>query len=141
MRAPHPPVPRLPVRHWQIWNEPSVPRYFVVKGGFAKPYVRLLAAAYRAVKAADRGATVVTAGLPNFSWRDLQSLYGAGLRGHFDVVAVHPFTGRPASLRDRRSHSQVGSSWPIPAAQSIFSACSPGWRSGSNPTRWPSPMP
>ena len=94
--AAHPEVPRLPVRHWQIWNEPSVPRYFVVKGGFAKPYVRLLAAAYRAVKAADRGATVVTAGLPNFSWRDLQSLYGAGLRGHFDVVAVHPFTGRPA---------------------------------------------
>ncbi len=94
----HPGLPRLPVRRWQIWNEPSLPRYFAVKGGFAKPYVRLLAAAYRAVKAADPGATVVTAGLPNFSWRDLESLYRAGLRahGHFDAVAVHPFTGKPA---------------------------------------------
>ena len=94
----HPAVPRLPVRHWQIWNEPSVARYFVVKGGFAKPYVRLLASAYRAAKAADPGAGIVTAGLPNFSWRDLESLYRAGLRarGHFDAVAVHPFTGRPS---------------------------------------------
>ena len=94
----NPELPERPVRHWQIWNEPSLPRYFAVKGGFAKPYVRLLAAAYRAVKAADPGATVVSAGLPNFSWRDLESLYRAGLRarGHLDAVAVHPFTGRPA---------------------------------------------
>ncbi len=60
--------------------------------------MRLLGAAYKAVKAADSGATVVTAGLPNYSWRDLATLYRAGLRakGHFDAVAIHPFTGRPA---------------------------------------------
>jgi hypothetical protein len=96
--ADNPGIARHPVRSWQIWNEPSLKRYFVVKGGFAKPYELLLAAGYRAVKRADAGATVVTAGLPNFSWRDLESLYRAGLRarGHFDAVAVHPFTGRPA---------------------------------------------
>lgn len=96
--AANPGVPRLPVRHWQIWNEPSLPRYFAVHGPFAKPYLRLLRAGYAASKRADPGATVVTAGLPNFSWRDLEALYGAGLhaRGNFDVVAVHPFTGRPA---------------------------------------------
>lgn len=96
--AENPLIPARPVRHWQIWNEPSVPRYFAVHGGFAKPYVRLLAAGYAAVKAADRGATVISAGLPNFSWRDLESLYKAGLhaRGHFDAVAVHPFTGKPS---------------------------------------------
>ena len=95
--AENPGVARRPIRQWQIWNEPSLPRYFAVKS-FAGPYVRLLGAAYTAVKAADSGATVVTAGLPNFSWRDLATLYRAGLRakGHFDAVAVHPFTGKPA---------------------------------------------
>ena len=92
--AENPGVRRVPVRRFQVWNEPSLPRYFAVKS-FARPYVQLLGAAYRAVKQADPGATVVTAGLPNYSWRDLEALYRAGLRarGHFDAVAVHPFTG------------------------------------------------
>lgn len=95
--AENPGVRRVPMRSFQIWNEPSLPRYFAVDS-FARPYVRLLAAAYRAVKKADPGATVVAAGLPNFSWRDLQALYRAGLkaRGHFDAIAVHPFTGDAA---------------------------------------------
>lgn len=93
----HPEVPRVPVRAFQVWNEPSLPRYFAV-ASFARPYVDLLAAAYPAVKEADPGATVVAAGLPNYSWKDLERLYRAGLkaRGHFDAVAVHPFTGEPS---------------------------------------------
>lgn len=92
--AENPGAPRLPLRAFQVWNEPSLPRYFAVKS-FPRPYVQLLGAAYRAVKAVDPGAKVVVAGLPNFSWRDLQALYRAGLRarGHFDAIAVHPFTG------------------------------------------------
>ncbi len=92
--AENPGARRVPVRRFQVWNEPSLPRYFAVKS-FARPYVELLGAAYRAVKKADPGATVVTAGLPNYSWRDLEKLYRAGLRsrGHFDAVAIHPFTG------------------------------------------------
>jgi len=95
--AQNPGVSKRPLRLWQIWNEPSLPRYFPVKS-FARPYVQLLGAAYSAIKAADPGATVVTAGLPNFSWRDLETMYKAGLhaKGHFDAVAVHPFTGRPS---------------------------------------------
>ena len=95
--AANPSIPRHPIRNWQVWNEPSVRQYFDVPS-FAKPYVRLLASAYSAVKGTDRGATVIAAGLPNFSWRDAETLYAAGLRarGHFDALAVHPFTGRPA---------------------------------------------
>ena len=86
---------KVPLRTFQVWNEPSLPRYFAVDS-FAKPYVELLGAAYAAVKQADPGATVVAAGLPNYSWLDLEKLYRAGLRarGHFDAMAVHPFTGK-----------------------------------------------
>ncbi len=87
-------LPKRPLRAFQIWNEPSLSRYFAVKS-WAPAYAKLLRASYKAVKAADSGATVVTAGLPNFSWRDYSTLFKAGMRssGYFDAVAVHPFTG------------------------------------------------
>jgi len=93
----NPSIPKRPLRSFQIWNEPSLHRYFPVKS-WAPAYVKLLRASYRAVKAADSGATVVTAGLPNFSWRDYATLFKAGMkaRGYFDAIAVHPFTGTAA---------------------------------------------
>ena len=92
--AANPSVTKRPLRNFQIWNEPSLPRYFPVKS-WAPAYAKLLRASYTAVKAADRGATVITAGLPNFSWRDYATLFKGGVkgRGYFDAVAVHPFTG------------------------------------------------
>ena len=48
---------------------------------FARSYVRLLRAAHAALRAADPGATVVLAGLPNESWKALRQIYrpaGAG---------------------------------------------------------------
>jgi len=92
--AANPSLPKRPLRNFQIWNEPSLSRYFPVKP-WAPAYAKLLRASYRAVKAADPGAKVITAGLPNFSWRDYTTLFKAGMkgRGYFDAVAVHPFTG------------------------------------------------
>ncbi len=92
----NPALPKRPLRAFQIWNEPSLFRYFPV-AHWQKGYVKLLRAAYTAIKAADRGATVITAGLPNYSWTDLQSMFSAGMRakGYFDAVAIHPFTLSP----------------------------------------------
>jgi hypothetical protein len=90
----HAEVAPIPIRAWQIWNEPNLSDYFSVQP-FPKPYVRLLRAARTAIKAADPGATVVMAGLANFSWRDLERLYKARVKGLFDVAAVHPFSGFP----------------------------------------------
>jgi polysaccharide biosynthesis protein PslG len=92
--AEHPEVPKTPIRDWQIWNEPNLSNYFSVQP-FAKPYVRLLKAARRAIRSADPGAKVVMAGLANFSWKDLEKLYKAHVKGQFDVAAVHPFSGFP----------------------------------------------
>jgi hypothetical protein len=92
-----PDVPRVPIRDWQIWNEPNLHTYWSQQP-FARSFVRLMRAANAAVHAADGGATVVLAGLTNKSWKALRSVYRAGGRGHFDAVALHPFTRKPADV-------------------------------------------
>ena len=95
--AERPELPRVPIRDWQVWNEPNITRYWSPQP-FAKSYVRLLRAAHAALHAADPGATVVLAGLPNESWKALRSIYRAGGRGHFDAVALHPYTRKPSDV-------------------------------------------
>ena len=92
-----PALPRLPVRDWQIWNEPNLTRYWTSQP-FARPYVKLLRAARRALRAADPGSRTILAGLPNESWIALRTIYRAGGRGTFDAVALHPYTGRPRNV-------------------------------------------
>jgi hypothetical protein len=95
--AEHPEVPALPIREWQIWNEPNLTRYWS-RQPFARSYVKLLKAAHAAIKAADPGAKVVLAGLPNESWVALRKVYRAGARRYFDAVALHPYTGKPRNV-------------------------------------------
>jgi hypothetical protein len=93
----HPELPRLPIRAWQIWNEPNLTRYWN-HAPWAPAYVALLKRADAALKTADPGARTVLAGLPNESWKALATLYRAGARGAFDVVALHPYTGEPRNV-------------------------------------------
>ncbi len=93
----HPEVARQPIRAWQIWNEPNLTRYWNV-APWARTYVRLLKAADKALKKADRGAKTILAGLPNESWKAMEAIYDAGARGAFDVIALHPYTGKPKNV-------------------------------------------
>ncbi|HWM07804.1 MAG TPA: hypothetical protein VNO82_00615 [Solirubrobacteraceae bacterium] len=93
----HPEVRALPIRDWQIWNEPNF-RDFWSKQPFPKTFVPLLRAAYRTVHRADRGARVILAGMANHSWAGLERLYRGGGRGYFDAVALHPFTMKPENV-------------------------------------------
>lgn len=96
--ATHPAIPRVPIRMWQIWNEPNFVRYWSEQP-FAAGYVRLLAAAHAALKAADPAAQVVLAGFADFSWQYLASVYRVpGARQLFDVAAVHPYTATPSGV-------------------------------------------
>jgi hypothetical protein len=88
-------TPKVPIRNWQIWNEPAADFFWATRP-WQPSYVRLLRPAYRAVHAADRGATVllgslagVTTGTP---WAQLRQLYRAGAKGAFDAVSVHFFS-------------------------------------------------
>jgi Glycosyl hydrolase catalytic core len=98
--AEHPEVAARPIRDWQIWNEPNLTRYWTPPRGqgFARSYVKLLRAAHRALRGADRGSRTILAGLPNESWIALRRLYAAGARKSFDAVALHPYTGKPRNV-------------------------------------------
>jgi hypothetical protein len=98
--AEHPELPRLPIRAWQIWNEPNLTRYWTPPRGqgFARGYVKLLRAAHRALREADAGSRTILAGLPNESWTALRAIYHRGGRGAFDAVALHPYTGKPRNV-------------------------------------------
>jgi hypothetical protein len=94
----HPGLRPRPIRMWEVWNEPDIVGYWPTQP-FASSYVALLRAAHSAVKNADRGARVVLAGVPNFSWQILNQIYRVrGARGAFDVVDVHPYTKQPAGV-------------------------------------------
>ncbi len=100
--AENPTVPRVPVRQWQIWNEQMAP-WFWSKRPWGPSYTQALKAAYQAIHRADRGATVVAGSfvaIADYSqWRGVKDLYRAGAKRYFDVIAVHPFSNVPNSVR------------------------------------------
>ncbi len=91
----NPGIAKLPIRSWQIWNEPNIPYYwqqpFATQG-----YVSLLGAAHAAIKRADPRAQVVLGALTNFPWDSLGHLKGAN--GLYDAVSVDAFTKRPSDV-------------------------------------------
>jgi polysaccharide biosynthesis protein PslG len=95
----HPELPRLPVREWQLWNEPHLDSYWLTPDGpWAPGYAKLLKAGYKAVKAADPGARVVTAALADYAWRHLDKIYAQRARRSFDVAAINFFSARPRNV-------------------------------------------
>lgn len=93
----HPSLPKMPIRSWQIWNEPNLSYYW--KQPFASSYVALLKVAHDAVKKADPRAQVVLGALTNTAWKSLGQVYRVrGARRLFDVVSVNGFTKIPANV-------------------------------------------
>lgn len=92
-------TPRVPIRNWQIWNEPAADFFWATRP-WPSTYTRLLRAAYRAVHRADRGAKVVLGSLTGVGgstpWGQMRQLYRAGAKGFFDVVSVHFFSAAPS---------------------------------------------
>jgi hypothetical protein len=90
--------PALPIRMWQIWNEPNISTFWPTHP-YQRGYVKLLHAAHDAIKAIDPGAKVVLAGLPNYSWVQLGRIYKVRHASKwFDVAAIHPYTKTPKGV-------------------------------------------
>jgi hypothetical protein len=99
-----PGVPKVPIRSWQIWNEPSLPVYWA-SGPNPAAYVRLLRVVGKAIKRSDARAEIVSAGLPESRLgvpfkQYLNGMYDAGAAGSFDTLAVHPYAKDAAGAVD-----------------------------------------
>ena len=91
----HSNLPRLPIRSWQVWNEPSLAVYWP-SGPDAAEYVELLRGAAGGIRRVDPGAEIVTAGLPDSArgvpLRDyVEAMYAAGGAAFFDTLALNPY--------------------------------------------------
>jgi hypothetical protein len=97
---------KLPLRSWQVWNEPNLAQYWCGRPN-ARRYVRMLRAVGRAIKREDRGAEIVTAGLPPSKLGNavrigkyIRQLYRAGGARHFDTMAINSYA---------KDHKELGS--------------------------------
>jgi hypothetical protein len=85
----HPEVTPLPIRDWQIWNEPNIPFYWPKP--FASGYAALLQATYPKLKAVDPGSRLILSGFTNDAWNALLQLWAAGGNPYFDAIAIDPY--------------------------------------------------
>jgi hypothetical protein len=95
--AERPWLPPVPIRSWQVWNEPNGPRFWSLQPGLPE-YAELLRVTRIAIKQADPRARVVLAGLTDRSWTALAQLYRLGIKANTDVIALNPFTALPRNL-------------------------------------------
>lgn len=96
----HPGTEPLPIRRWQIWNEPGSPTaYEPAPGPLA--YADLLALTAPVIRAADPNAEILTGGLAGSprpesggitSAEFVAALYAHGAAPYFDAIALHPYS-------------------------------------------------
>jgi hypothetical protein len=107
----HPGAEPKPILAWQIWNEPTLPKYFSGRNP-ARRYAKLVRISHGAITAVDSRARVVLAGLTGYAkptaWAFLNKLYRVkGIKHDFDATALHPYAVtirqfRTAARRFRR---------------------------------------
>jgi hypothetical protein len=104
----HPDIPKVPIRDWQLWNEPNSPLFWKPAPN-VDDYITLLRAFSGTVKAVDPTARILLAGLfPTPRLRGgvsldsfLSEIYRKGGADLFDAVAVHPYAATPQIALDR----------------------------------------
>jgi len=107
--TPEPPVPTMPIKTWQIWNESNF-FYFAFPVSPAR-YAKLVTISSQAIKSVRPGAKVILAGLfgePTASGNKgmpaakfLEALYRVpGLKTRFDGVDLHPYAVDAETLEE-----------------------------------------
>jgi hypothetical protein len=100
--ARHPSVTPLPIRVWQVWDEPNLNIYWLPKPS-AVQYVTMLKSASQAIHAVDPGAEVVSAGIPQSTLgipllTYLNSMLVAGAANWMNTLGVNAYSRSPAGL-------------------------------------------
>jgi hypothetical protein len=100
----HPGASPVPIRAWQIWNEPNLAKFFQPRLSPHK-YGKLLKISHAAIRSRDPDAQVILGGLPGFAgdihaWDFLHRLYRQkGIKRSFEAVAEHPYASHLRGLR------------------------------------------
>lgn len=135
------PVPKLPLRDWQIWNEANF--FYFAKPASPGRYARLLKLSDRVIEGADPAAKTVLSGLfaepsarpPNAlpATVFLRRLYRVpGIKASFDGIALHPYAETAAELRRMTEElRQVALDNGDPGARLYLTEI--GWGSDNNP--------
>jgi hypothetical protein len=115
----NPSLPYLPIKWWQVWNEPNFRAYWFNKPR-PKAYAKFLRLSYRSLKRGDPTARVLLAGLPDTRLgirgpRYLIKLYKAHAKRFFDGVALHGYAKNARAVmklvkRQRRIMARFGDS-------------------------------
>jgi hypothetical protein len=131
----HPHLPDLPIRSWQVWNEPNFNIYWGYRPS-AAAYAAMLRAMYPAIRAVDPHAEVVTAGIAGGSFGIPPTKYLNELLADdppFTTLGLHPYQHNAAQLiaavvAVRRTLNRVGRT-KTPIWITEF-----GWASGGPPS-------
>jgi len=98
----------IPIRNWQIWNEPNF--FYFATPASPGPFAELVKISYAAIKDVDPKARVILGGLfglPNAkpprgmaAVKFLNAFYRVkGIESYFDGVALHPYAANTSRLR------------------------------------------
>ncbi|HYH60312.1 MAG TPA: glycosyl hydrolase [Solirubrobacterales bacterium] len=94
----------LPIRRWQVWNEPNFPLYWQPRPS-PREYAQLLDLSAQTIRSSDPKAKIVAAGLAPVTtgpwpWDYLEDLYRQeGVERNFDEVAIHPYSRDMRGIR------------------------------------------
>ncbi len=111
----------------EIWNEPDqVNEAYFAGPNKAAQYAALLRAAYPAIKQANPGVAVLAGSLVGSNGAFLRALYGAGIKGYYDGLAVHFYHLTLASVRSIHEVQLAnGDSTPLWLDEFGWSSCWP----------------
>ena len=96
----------LPIREWQIWNEPNFTRFFKPRPS-ARRYAVLVRGSAHALRQVDPGARIVLGGIAPVHRGPLPQVFlrrfyrVPGIERHFDALALHPYAPRLSNVREQ----------------------------------------
>lgn len=135
-----PELPKVPIRTWQVWNEPNSPMFYAPQPDLFH-YAQLVVNATTGLRSQDPGAQVILGGMfgtpiggaegGRTAWDFLQGLYAVGLDPYFDGVALHPYAGKMRKVKDqvRRIRRVIRTHGTQPASLWVTEI---GWTSGGD---------
>jgi hypothetical protein len=105
---------------WQVWSEPNLDAFWSTEDPVQ--YTQLLKKAYVAAKAANPAAVIVFGGTMYVDVAWIRRAYDAGAKGHFDVMAVHPYMGKADAPPELPDTGEIWNMMHVDALETLMSA-------------------